>query len=80
MLEKHTVTYLTYCRLNELSQTIYWKILISILGMSGYVIYIFLEKKMVELFGNSGDPDQTLHSEASDLGLHCLPITLLGVG
>ena len=34
---------------------------------------------MVELFANSGDPDQTLRSVASDLGLHCLPITLLGV-
>ena len=34
---------------------------------------------MVELFANSGDPDQTPHSVASDLGLHCLPITLLRV-
>ena len=34
---------------------------------------------MVELFANSGDPDQTPHSAASDLGLYCLPITLLGV-
>ena len=32
---------------------------------------------MIELFANSGDPD--LHSAASDLGLHCLPVTLLGV-
>ena len=31
-------------------------------------------KKIVDLFANSGDPDQT-----SDLGLPCLPITLLGV-
>ena len=31
---------------------------------------------MVQLFANSGDPDQMLHSVASDLGLHCLPITL----
>ena len=31
---------------------------------------------MVKLFTNSGDPD---HSATSDLGLHCLPITLLGV-
>ena len=30
---------------------------------------------MVELFANSGDPNQMLHSAASDLGLHCLPIT-----
>ena len=34
---------------------------------------------MVELFANSGDPDQTPHSAASDLNLHCLPVTLLGV-
>ena len=26
-------------------------------------------------FANSGDPDQTPHSAASDLGLHCLPIS-----
>ena len=31
---------------------------------------------MAKLFANSGDPDQTPCSAASDLGLHCLPITL----
>ena len=35
---------LTHCILNRLSHTIYWKSLISILGTSGYEIYIFLEK------------------------------------
>ena len=35
--------------------------------------------KMAKLFANSGDPDQTLHSAASDLGLQCLLITLLWV-
>ena len=34
---------------------------------------------MAEVFANSEDPDQMPHSVASDLGLHCLPITLLGV-
>ena len=34
---------------------------------------------MVELFANSEDPDQTPQAAASDLGLHCLPITGLGV-
>ena len=34
---------------------------------------------MAKLFANSGDPDQTLHSAASDLGLHWLPFTLLQV-
>ena len=28
---------------------------------------------MVELFANSGDPNQTPRSAASDLDLHCLP-------
>ena len=34
---------------------------------------------MDKLFANREDPDQTPRSAASDLGLHCLPITLLGV-
>ena len=34
---------------------------------------------MIELFANSGDPDRTPHSVASDLGLYCLPVTVLGV-
>ena len=34
---------------------------------------------MVELFANSGDPDQMSHSVDSDLGLYCLPVTSLGV-
>ena len=34
---------------------------------------------MAELFANSGDPDQRPRSIASDLGLHCLPITHLRV-
>ena len=34
---------------------------------------------MVELFANSGDPYQMPHSAASDMGLYCLPNTLLGV-
>ena len=34
---------------------------------------------MVELFGNSGAPDQTPRSAAFDLGMHCLPETRFGV-
>ena len=33
----------------------------------------------LHVFANSGDPDQMPHSVASDLGLHCLLINLLGV-
>ena len=39
----------------------------------------YSERKIIELFANSGDPDHMLHSAVSDLGLHCLPFTLLGV-
>ena len=35
---------------------------------------------MVIVFANSGDPDQTPRFAASDLGLHCLPVILLGYG
>ena len=77
---------LTHCRLNRLSHTIhvYWKTPISILGTCtfGYEIYIFLEKMAklhVHVFAHSGDPDQTPHFATSDLGLHCLPNTLLRV-
>ena len=34
---------------------------------------------MVELFANSEDPDRTSRSVSSDVGLHCLPVTRLGV-
>ena len=34
---------------------------------------------MAKLLANSGDPDQTPRSAASDLGLHGLPVTHLGV-
>ena len=34
---------------------------------------------MAKLFADSAYPDQGPHSMTFDLGLHCLPITLLGV-
>ena len=34
---------------------------------------------MVALLANSGDPDQMLHSVVSDLGLHSLSVTHLGI-
>ena len=33
---------------------------------------------MVELFASNGDPNKTPRSAASDIGLHCLPVTRLG--
>ena len=39
----------------------------------------FYQKKTVKPFANSGKTNQTNNSVVSDLGLHCLIITLLGV-
>ena len=41
-------------------------------GVSGLSLYSIFD-------GNNVDPDQTTHYVASDLGLHCLPSTLLWV-
>ena len=38
--------------------------------------FSFLFKFLYKIMqANSGDPDQTPHSVASDLGLHCLPMS-----
>ena len=34
----------------------------------------YLLRKMAKVLANSGDPDQTLYSAASNLGLHSLPM------
>ena len=41
--------------------------------------FSYILRKMVELFANSADQDQIPQNAASDLGLHCLQITPLGV-
>ena len=41
--------------------------------------FTYSYRKMAKLYANSGDPVETPHSGVSDLGLHCLPITLLRV-
>ena len=38
-------------------------------------IYISFKFQFNILYGKSGDTDQTPHSVASDLGLHCLPMS-----
>ena len=35
--------------------------------------------KLAKLLADSEDPDQRPHSVMSDLGLHCLPVTILRV-
>ena len=53
----------------------------SICHFRGYQVYfvafiLFLRKI---LLANTVEPDQTPHDVASDLGLHCLPTTVLRV-
>ena len=50
-----------------------------ILGVSGIfcLFYSIFDGKI--LLENTLDPDQMPHDVASDLGLHCLPVTLLRV-
>ena len=45
-------------------------------GSISSLLFYFLGKIM---FSNTLDPDQTSHYVMSDLGLHCLPMTLLQV-
>ena len=61
-----TKTSLTHCRLNRLFP---YYILEDTFFDFRYV------SKLIELFANSGDPDQTPRFAASDQGLHCLPFT-----
>ena len=49
-------------------------------GVSGYFLLLLLLSScfvgISELNANRRDPDQTQRSAASDLGLHCLPMSL----
>ena len=47
--------------------------------MSILSLLLYIVVSMENLLPNNVDPDQTPHYVASDLGLHCLPMTLLRV-
>ena len=59
----------THCSLVDFSTLIYWK---SPFGIKE-VLGLFGSRQKLQL-ANSGDPDQTPHDAASDVGLHCLPV------
>ena len=46
-------------------------------GQSGEFLLLSSFEEISDLNANSIDPDQRPHSEASDLGLDCLPMFLL---
>ena len=59
----------------------YHNSLVRSLSNAGCLFFLLLLCfiKIPALNANRVDPDQMQHSAASDLGLHYLPITLLGV-
>ena len=50
---------------------------ISYIGVSGWLLLLSFFVEIPVFNANSIDPDQTPRSAASDLGLHCLPMSLL---
>ena len=53
-----------------------WTDLFSVAGYLDNSLYYYCFIEIPVLNANSVDPDQMLHSVASDLGLHWLPVTL----
>ena len=74
----HTLA-MTRFILVDFSTVIYWRSPFIIRGSSGlfYRFYIIFNEKWEEK--NTVDSDLTSHHVASDLGQHCLPMTLLWV-
>ena len=72
----HHAALLIHLGLKRLPHTIYCRSWISVLCCQA-TWFRYSKSKMAKLFANSGDSDQLPHSTASDLGLYCLPITLL---
>ena len=70
---------IVYCRLNRRFLYILEESNFNFRYVRLWDLDIIRREKMAQLFANSGDPDQTPRSVASDLGLHCLRITLLRV-
>ena len=54
-----------------------WISPLPISGVSGYLNLLPCFIEIPEFNANSVDPDQTPRSAASDLGVHCLPMSLL---
>ena len=67
---------LTHCVLVDSSTVICWTSPLSFKRFQIYFVALILSLMEI-LLANNVAPDQTPHYVASDLGLHCLPVTLL---
>ena len=70
---------LTHCILIDSSTVACSTSPLVILGVSGLFLSFLLYFRWKILLANCVDPDQMPHYVASDLGLNCLPMTLLWV-
>ena len=61
----------------DYSTSTLWTGPFPVCGVSGWFLYSLCNVENSDFKVNSVDPDQTPHSAASDLGLHCLPMSLL---
>ena len=59
------------------STIILWTGPFLISAVSGWSLLLSCFKELSEFNANNVDPDQMPHSAASDLGQHCLPMSLL---
>ena len=64
------------CRVDSSTLTL-WPGPFPVKGVSGWFVLLPCFTEIPVLYANSVDPDQTPRSAASDLGLHCLPMSLL---
>ena len=70
---------LTQCILVDYSTIVCWTSPFVILGVLGLFCHFYTIFYGKILLANNVDPDQKPHNVASDLGLHCLPMTLIRV-
>ena len=68
---------LTHCILADSSTVMYWRSPFVILGMSVYFVPFILFFDRKSCYQSTVDADQIPHDVVSDLGLRCLPMTLL---
>ena len=59
------------------STSSFWTIPISVEKVPGYFLLLLYVIEINVFNANSVDIDQTTHSAASDLGLHCLSMSFL---
>ena len=64
------------CRVDSATSTL-WTGPVPTEGVSVYFLLLLCFIKISVSNANIVDPDQMPHSAASDLGLHCLPMSLL---